>query len=76
MLRSQPDRLILLKSVKGDQKRLQVQLGLQSEMVELGRTLEQFQLDIAAQRGEEMISLRRHGAGGRFRKEAFCLSDL
>jgi hypothetical protein len=44
-------------------------------MVQLGRALQQFEFDIAAQRSEKMIGLSRHSAVVLL-QEAFCLSDL
>ena len=44
-------------------KSLQVQFGFERKMIEFGVAFEQFQFDIPAQGGEEMIGLGRHRLG-------------
>jgi len=75
-LRSQADGLKLAQGVKGDVQRGQIQLGLEGKMVELGRALEQFQFDVATDRGEKVVGLGRHRVGGRFLQTGILLQRL
>jgi len=65
-----------LKFMKGNANGLEVQMGMQSKMIEMPFDLQTFQFEKGIQHGKDMIVLRHDAAHGALPKAAFCLSDL
>ena len=57
MLRSQANRLHRIEPLVGSLKSGEVEFGFESKVVHAGRTLQQFEFDIAAECSEEVVGL-------------------